>query len=231
MRFSTLAAALLPVGLALAQTTHTIKVGGNGTLTYDPSSITANNGDTIQFQFLSKNHTVTQSTFAAPCSNVTDGNGLVTGVDSGYQFVAADATQFPVWSITVNNASTPLWFYCRQAKHCQQGMVFAVNPTQDKTFEAYQAKAATSDAVDGSAQSNTGGAASASAAAPGGTITASGGAPSGSAVVATTAGVASGSTPSPSVSANPNANGAGAVHAGAGAVLLSIASLALGALL
>lgn len=79
-------------------------------------SVTAANGDTIEFQFLAKNHTVTQSTFASPCSNITDATGLVTGVDSGYQFVPANSTSFPVWSITVNNASTPLWFYCRQAK-------------------------------------------------------------------------------------------------------------------
>lgn len=65
---------------------------------------------------MAKNHTVTQSTFASPCSNITDATGLVTGVDSGYQFVPTNATSFPVWSITVNNASTPLWFYCRQAK-------------------------------------------------------------------------------------------------------------------
>lgn len=69
----------------------------------------------VQFQFLDKNHTVTQSTFANPCSNITDANGVVTGVDSGYQAVPAGATQFPVWQITVNNASAPLWFYCRQA--------------------------------------------------------------------------------------------------------------------
>ena len=72
----------------------------------------------IQFQFLDKNHTVTQSTFAAPCSNITDATtGAVTGVDSGYQFVDPAATSFPVWQITINNASAPLWFYCRQAKY------------------------------------------------------------------------------------------------------------------
>ena len=73
------------------------------------------NGDVIQFQFLEKNHTVTQSTFAAPCSNVTSTTGEVTGVDSGFQFVNS-TTEFPVWQITINNASAPLWFYCRQAK-------------------------------------------------------------------------------------------------------------------
>ncbi|KAI9069988.1 hypothetical protein FKP32DRAFT_1599569 [Trametes sanguinea] len=104
MRFSTIVAALLPVGAAFAQTTWTVKVGANGTLTYDPPTVIAQNGDTIEFQFLSKNHTVTQSTFPAPCSNITT-NGEVTGVDSGFQFVAPNATQFPVWSITLALAS------------------------------------------------------------------------------------------------------------------------------
>lgn len=136
MRFSAAAAALLSVGAAVAQTTHVVKVGGNGSLTYTPNSYVrlslsiytafsfmvfsltgVANGDIVQFQFLDKNHTVTQSTFAAPCSNITDTSGAVTGVDSGFQFVNASATQFPVWQITVNNASAPLWFYCRQAKY------------------------------------------------------------------------------------------------------------------
>ncbi|KAI0780444.1 Cupredoxin [Trametes elegans] len=222
MRFSTIVAALLPVGAAFAQTTHTVKVGANGGLTYEPSSITAANGDTIQFQFLSKNHTVTQSTFAAPCSNVTDATGLVTGVDSGYLPVAAGATEFPVWSITVNNASTPLWFYCRQGKHCQAGMVFAVNPTADKTFDAFKAAAAKSDAVDGSKQSSTGG-----AAASGASGTGAGASGTGSASGA--AGTAAGATPSPSAAANNN--GAGAVQFGASALFMTLAGLSAGLLL
>ncbi|KAI0672739.1 Cupredoxin [Trametes maxima] len=234
MRFSAFVAALLPVGAALAQTTHTIKVGENGTLTYSPSSITANNGDTIEFQFLSKNHTVTQSTFASPCSNVTDASGAVTGVDSGYQAVAADASSFPVWSITVNNASTPLWFYCRQGKHCQAGMVFAVNPTQDKTFDAFKTKAATSTAVDGSADASSGapaaasGSGSAAAGGAAGSTAAAGGA---SPATGTAAGGASGSTPSPSASTTGAPNGAGMVRAGASAGLLTLVGLSFGLLL
>ena len=59
---------------------------------------------------LSKNHTVTQSTFAEPCANMSD-----TGLDSGFQPVAADATSFMQYSFTMTNVSGPLWFYCRQA--------------------------------------------------------------------------------------------------------------------
>ncbi|KAI0332623.1 hypothetical protein GY45DRAFT_1273717 [Cubamyces sp. BRFM 1775] len=241
MRFSTIVAALLPVGAALAQQTITVKVGENGTLTYNPNSVTAQNGDTIQFQFLSKNHTVTQSTFAAPCSNITDGNGLVTGVDSGFQLVPANATQFPVWSITINNASTPLWFYCRQAQHCQSGMVFAVNPTQEKSYDAFKANAAASDAVNGSPQSGSSGASSGTSSGTGATgsnstsstgSTTGGAAPaSGNGASAVSTGSTGGSTPTPGATNSNTTNAAGTMQYGAGAMFMTLAGLSLGLVL
>lgn len=62
---------------------------------------------------MAKNHTVTQSTFADPCTIETLANGS-TGVDSGFMPVAANATSFPTFSFTIQNASAPLWFFCRQ---------------------------------------------------------------------------------------------------------------------
>ncbi|KAI0705944.1 Cupredoxin [Cytidiella melzeri] len=135
MHFSTLIAAFLVPATALAANII-VKVGNNGTLTYDPPSVTAVNGDVISFQFLSKNHTLTQSTFATPCQNIS-----ANGLDSGFQFVPPNATTISQYSFTMTNVSGPLWFYCRQANHCQQGMVFAVNPTAQKTFAAFQANA------------------------------------------------------------------------------------------
>ncbi|THH26602.1 hypothetical protein EUX98_g7585 [Antrodiella citrinella] len=153
MRFTSIIAALSVFGAALAQTpvNHVVLVGANGTLTYSPAQIQASVGDTVSFQFVSKNHTVTQSTFAAPCSNTTNPDGT-PGVDSGFQFVEANATAFQQWTITVNNASTPMWFYCRQTGHCGMGMVFAINPTAAKTFEAFQtaAEATVSNTTSGS---------------------------------------------------------------------------------
>jgi len=102
------------------------------------SSVNATVGDTIAFQFQSRNHTVTQSTFAAPCINMTT---PTMGIDSGFMPVAAGTTSFPQYSFTLTNASAPLWFYCRQTGHCQQGMVFAINPTAQKSFAAFQAAA------------------------------------------------------------------------------------------
>lgn len=70
--------------------------------------------------------------------------------------VAADATEFPTFTITVENVSAfdshlnlrvdvflqkdPIWGYCGQTGHCGQGMVFAINAKEDsdKNFWAFQ---------------------------------------------------------------------------------------------
>jgi plastocyanin len=61
-------------------TDHRVIVGGS-TLTYNPSNITAQPGDTITFEFHGKNHTVTQSSFATPCEALSLTGGV--GFDSG----------------------------------------------------------------------------------------------------------------------------------------------------
>lgn len=99
---------------------------------------------------------VTQSTFANPCQVMTTPKA---GINSGFHLTAPGTTQLASWSFTVDDPSTPLWFFCAQTvpvkyeflfysshgmlpdrrfSHCQTGMVFAVNPTADKTFEAFQ---------------------------------------------------------------------------------------------
>jgi plastocyanin len=62
---------------------HKIIVGGSS-LTFQPANITAQPGDTITFEFHQKNHTITQSSFAAPCQKLasTSTSGQV-GFDSG----------------------------------------------------------------------------------------------------------------------------------------------------
>jgi len=165
MRFSAVAAALVLAVTVSAQQNFTVIVGGNDTVTYSPSSVNASVGDTIAFQFQTKNHTVTQSTFAAPCQNMTT---PTAGIDSGFMAVAANASLFPEWSFTITNASTPLWFYCRQTGHCQQGMVFAVNPTAAKSFAAFQAaaKASTPDGSPSSSGSSSGSSGTAASSTP-----------------------------------------------------------------
>lgn len=154
MRFSTSAIVLASATIALAQTTHTVTVGANGLLTYDPPTIAAAVGDTVLFTFVSKNHTATQSAFDSPCSKLIGADGVTpSGFDSGFQ-PAANVTPSPTSSFVVDTTK-PLWFYCRQTGHCAKGMVFAVNPpATGNTFDAFKAKAIASDpSASGSASS------------------------------------------------------------------------------
>jgi hypothetical protein len=152
MRFSTVA--LLASAATLASAANvTVLVGDQG-LAFNPTSVNVNAGDTINFEFRAKNHSVTQSTFANPCTLQTT---PAPGIDSGFQPVAPGATTFPTWSITIQNTTAPLWFFCAQttpANHCHAGMVFAVNPTAEKSFDAFQAAA---KAASGSSSSAPGG--------------------------------------------------------------------------
>ncbi|WVQ76813.1 hypothetical protein IAR50_006487 [Cryptococcus sp. DSM 104548] len=124
------------VTLAVAATSvlganHTVLVGQNSTKTFTPSELTAAVGDIVNFQFVGGNHTVTQSTFASPCTN--------SGFKSG--FVPGNATNPSSFSISIND-TTPLWMYCGQTGHCAAGMVMAINAnTTGKTFAAFQAAA------------------------------------------------------------------------------------------
>jgi len=119
--------------------TFVVTVGKDASLLYEPTSVTAKLGDTVEFQFVSKNHTVSQSTFDKPCVAKAD------GIDSGYQFIPGGTTVFPSWSFTVQNETAPIWFFCAQGAHCKAGMVFAINPNAEKTFEKFHAAALASD--------------------------------------------------------------------------------------
>jgi plastocyanin len=44
-------------------------------LEYNPDSITAAMGDIVEFHFMQKNHTASQSTFANPCVKMPGGTG------------------------------------------------------------------------------------------------------------------------------------------------------------
>jgi len=142
--FSLAALALLSSSLVHAAN-HTIVVGGAAGKTYTPSNITAEVGDLVNFVFQSVNHTVTQSAFATPCNLLQNATAEEVGFDSGFVPVAANATSFPVWTIKVDVA-TPIWFYCRQTGHCEDGMVGAINAvaTSNKSFAAFKALAISS---------------------------------------------------------------------------------------
>jgi hypothetical protein len=79
----------------------------------------------VQFQFAPANHTVTQSTFDQPCQPISLHTNT-TGFYSGFMPVAASSTNTPTYTIMIN-ATTPMWIYCSQGKHCQNGMTMVIN--------------------------------------------------------------------------------------------------------
>ncbi|KZM25222.1 uncharacterized protein EKO05_0007396 [Ascochyta rabiei] len=127
---------------ASGPTTHTVVVGGmkpvaNGmvpVLGYNPESITANVGDVVEFQFMQKNHTATQSTFAEPCK------AMEGGKDSGFM-PNPDGAAGVTWNMTVETTDA-IWMYCKQenGEHCGKGMVFSINAKfdGDKTMAQFK---------------------------------------------------------------------------------------------
>lgn len=107
---------LLP--LALAKSTS-ITVGKGG-LKFDPETVTAAAGDTLEFTFYPQSHSVAQSTFAKPCI------ANETGVWSNFVPVTDQNGGNTTFTITVNGTE-PLWLYCSRGDHCKDGMAMVVN--------------------------------------------------------------------------------------------------------
>jgi len=154
--FSALASSAL---VAAQQAPVVIEVGGpsTGPTIYTPNSVTAPNGTVVTFRFTGTpgNHTVTQSSFAAPCTP------LEGGFDSGWVFINATTTSPPEWNLTITNDAKPIWFYCKQLQkspHCLAGMVGAINvaPGATNDISAFQVAAKTQAAV-GEGQNGLGG--------------------------------------------------------------------------
>jgi len=110
---------------------------------FEPNEIQANVGDLVQFQFWPQNHSVVQASFADPCiplEQSSSANGT-EGFYSGFMPVAAGSNIMPTFTIEVMNTK-PIWFYCSQGRHCQSGMVGAINPTTEKTLSDFTSRAA-----------------------------------------------------------------------------------------
>ncbi|KAK6346398.1 hypothetical protein TWF730_010724 [Orbilia blumenaviensis] len=136
-----------------AQTNDQVKVhvvqalAKDGKPVFEPAEIQAEVGDLIQFQFHPMNHSVVRASFADPCIPIEDspaGNGTV-GFFSGFMPVAESAEVMPTFTIRVEN-DKPIWFYCSQGRHCQAGMVGAINPTAEKTLADFTSRAAQAEA-------------------------------------------------------------------------------------
>ncbi|KAL8335711.1 hypothetical protein RB598_009751 [Gaeumannomyces tritici] len=124
MRFSA-RLTLLPVAL-LATVAHGkewIVAVGRGGLKFDPEVIPdAKGGDTVTYQFYARNHSVVASSFGEPCKPLA--KDLIFSA-----FVPNESPDVPSttsFTITIKDKK-PLWFYCAQGNHCQQGMVHSIN--------------------------------------------------------------------------------------------------------
>ena len=120
-------------------TTYDIDVGADGGLLFSPENLTASVGDTINFHFYPRNHSVVQSSFDAPCvplSSASSGNSEV--IYSGFFPVSEDESE-QMFSMVVNTTD-PIWLYCSQGTHCQGGMDMVINPPSggENTLEAYK---------------------------------------------------------------------------------------------
>lgn len=101
-------------------TTINVVVGGiDGVLVYHPENVMANVGDTVRFDFLAKNHTVTQSSLANPCTFMTGGK------KSGFKPNLKNTMGVQLFDFLVED-TMPKWFFCGQTGHCGKGMFVCV---------------------------------------------------------------------------------------------------------
>lgn len=106
------------------QTFH-VQVGTfDGMVKFVPNNVEAKVGDVVEFDFLAKSHSLTQSEFVTPC---TYNGGFDTGLN---QPNPMNVSGLHVVPFTVSTEK-PQWFYCKQQgppNHCGKGMVFGLNP-------------------------------------------------------------------------------------------------------
>ncbi|EEQ83563.1 hypothetical protein RJZ56_003954 [Blastomyces dermatitidis] len=120
---------------------HRVIVGGEAGLIFQPETVNAAIGDMVIFDFMSQNHTATQSTFNQPCVR------MAQGIDSGFMpnpnntVNPAPNMQFQVTTLD------PVWMFCDQGRHCEQGMVFSINPTAEKSQARFKELAMAGDAA------------------------------------------------------------------------------------
>ncbi|KLO07391.1 hypothetical protein SCHPADRAFT_894700 [Schizopora paradoxa] len=203
-----------------------IDVAFQETFTFHPNNITAPNGTVVTFYFPANglSHSVTQSSFADPCTflaaNTTAGtpNGFDSDLQQGVQF-----------SITIVNESQPIWFHCKQLLHCGMGMVGAINAptTGNNTFTNFMANAmaiGSSETTEPTGTVFTGGVGAIATASPSDTATAAAGSGSSSSG-------SSSSTSNPSQVPTSGSSTPSTSSSSAGATRLTATSGALGLLI
>ncbi|CAN9461043.1 unnamed protein product [Alternaria alternata] len=159
MLFSNIVLAALAQSLTVSAATMTVTVAANNKFQFTPNSITAQPGDMVAFNFVSQNHSVASSDANTPCQpqqnaifsdfqpipgnpngspNGNGGGNAGNGRNRNNNRQAGNTLMFMV-PITDNQ---PMYIYCSQAQHCQQGMVMVINPPNAQAVTQYQNKAA-----------------------------------------------------------------------------------------
>ncbi|KIW31035.1 uncharacterized protein PV07_02719 [Cladophialophora immunda] len=196
------ASATAAAAASTASNIHSVKVGP--ALTFTPDTVTAAEGDWVEFTF-GAGHSVAESSFAAPCVPISGSAGVYSGFPNDGD----------VWRIQINSTD-PLWLYCSATGHCEGGMAMVVNPpSSGNTLSAY--KSAAQNAQGSSPETVQGGIFGAAVASGGSSSSASS-----SSTASATGSSASASASGNAAGANMVSNGLmvlGAVAAGVAAVL------------
>ncbi|KAJ3573286.1 hypothetical protein NP233_g2539 [Leucocoprinus birnbaumii] len=115
-----------------------VSVGVEGSF-FDPQTVSAAEGDVINFIFGGDFHTITQSSPENPCSP------LPGGFSSGFLGRGPDfSNNTEIFSLTLTNASAPVWYFCAATKpvsHCNHQMVGVINPPSQAAFMSFAAAA------------------------------------------------------------------------------------------
>lgn len=114
---------------------------------YTPNAVLANVGDIVQFQFRGGNHTITQSSFAEPCTQQFNTATNRAGVTSGFVPFNNATRRISTFSVQIKQTTSPIWMFCQRQGHCNSGMAFSINaPATGNTMAAFLAKAKVANA-------------------------------------------------------------------------------------
>ncbi|PHH69903.1 hypothetical protein CDD80_6380 [Ophiocordyceps camponoti-rufipedis] len=122
--------------MAWTVSSDTIRVTATSSRVFSPDTVTAKEGDLIEFHFQAHNHSVVSGVFDNPCTPTPQGSGFF----SGYISVDGSGEAGHVFRITVDTQE-PTPFYSSQSDDCPHGMVGIINPSGDKTLDKYRDRA------------------------------------------------------------------------------------------
>ncbi|KAI0302343.1 hypothetical protein B0F90DRAFT_1667553 [Multifurca ochricompacta] len=125
------AGAVLVIACLAAAKTIVITVGGN-TTTFVPQSVAAALGDIVTFNFVSGNHTATESTFSNPCIPAHETDITINGFDSGFRETRSNTSgSILTVPILIQNVNHTFWFF--DYNSCGEGGVGVINDNESST--------------------------------------------------------------------------------------------------